>query len=74
METKECRDCGRETPLADFPPDDRNDDGRGGSCHECVSLRTRLWRERSKANRAKQREWNRLYMARKRAERAADSA
>jgi hypothetical protein len=63
---KKCNTCGRRRPLEDFPADPRRGDGHGSYCRACVAERTRAWRERSKANREKQREWNREHMRRKR--------
>ncbi len=73
-ETKPCTMCERDLPLGSYPPDARRDDGRASACHECAALRVAKWRARAKKNRAKQREWNRQYAARKRAEKkqAAD--
>jgi len=66
MARKKCSACGRSRSLEDFPVDARHADGRGSYCRECAAERTRAWRERSKANRQKHREWNRDYMRRKR--------
>ena len=51
---KRCNCCGAEKPLADYPPDKQNRDGRKGKCRACVIARQRELRA---AHPEKERAW-----------------
>lgn len=43
--SKECRDCGEDKPLVDFPPAKERSGGRGSYCRPCMRVRHRVFRD-----------------------------
>ncbi len=43
--TKNCRDCGEEKPLDDFPPNESGRLGRASYCRPCINVRHDRYRE-----------------------------
>lgn len=43
--SKECRDCGQDKALEDFPPQAHRLDGRGPYCRPCMNVRHRVYRD-----------------------------
>lgn len=48
METKVCKKCGRELPLANFSKNTNNKDGLQPMCKECVSAYMKEYKKRKK--------------------------